>query len=86
MIEHADDYESGKGKHQPKFVRETTDLLTDLPGNGKILADATSVIVTDSGHWLGGRFNVERALLELRPIIEVAEAIPEPRSQRLQNN
>jgi hypothetical protein len=81
MIEHADvNLEAAdKGKPRGGFVRKA-DLLPELPGISGGLADATSTIINNDGHWLGGRLNVERIIAEVRPIYEAAQAIPAPRS------
>ena len=81
MIEHADDYFQGKGQKQASFVREARGILPGLPGAG-VIADATSTVVTDEGHWLGGRLCVERVLAEVRAIAEEAAKIPPPKPTR----
>jgi hypothetical protein len=68
MIEHSDDYLEGKGKKQTAFVREAEGVAVNLPGDRPGIADATSTIVDENGHWLGGRLNVERVLVEVRAI------------------
>ena len=78
MIEHADEYLAGKGRKQDKFVRESPDLLTSIPGDKPGTADATATLIDEKGHWLGGRLNVERVISELRPLIEEAKKIPAP--------
>ncbi len=42
------------------------------------IADATSTIVDKNGHWLGGRLNVERVVVEVRSIAAAAAQIPAP--------
>lgn len=74
MIEHAhgnDGYLAGGGNHPEKFVREGA----PKPG---ISADATSTIVDESGHWLGGRLCVERVMEEVSAIYEEAKKLPVP--------
>ena len=78
MIEHADDYQQGGGNNPDKFVREAVGVATDLPGDKPGTADATSTIIDKNGHWLGGRFNVERAIKEIRAIQDEANKIPPP--------
>ena len=78
MIEHAREYEKGGGKHPEEFVREAVGVAECLPGDRPGTADATSTIVDNNGHWLGGRFSVERALVEIRAIQEVAAKRPPP--------
>ena len=78
MIEHADEYLGGEGRKQATFVREATGVAVDLPGYQPGTADATSLVIDNNGHWLGGRLNVERALLEIRAMLAVAEKIPAP--------
>jgi hypothetical protein len=78
MIEHADKYIAGEGLRQDKFVREAEGVATNLPGDRPGQADATSLVVDNNGHWLGGRLNVERALAEARAILAEAEKIPQP--------
>jgi hypothetical protein len=79
MIEHSDDYEQGKGREQASFVREGPEV--NLPGDRPGTADATSTIINNEGHWLGGRLCVEKAMAELRAIATEAEKIPAPRSK-----
>jgi hypothetical protein len=67
MVEHSDDYEQGKGKDQANYVRQGPEL--NLPGDQPGTADATSTIVNDEGHWLGGRLCVEKALPCLRRLL-----------------
>jgi hypothetical protein len=78
MIEHADEYIEGKGRKQAGFVREAEGVTTDLPGDAPGIADATSTIVDKNGHWLGGRLNVERVIVEVRAIAAAAAQIPAP--------
>jgi hypothetical protein len=78
MIEHADAYIEGKGHKQAQFVREAEGVAANLPGDAPGIADATSTIVDDNGHWLGGRLNVERVIAEVRFIVEMATQIPAP--------
>jgi hypothetical protein len=82
MIEHADQYMAGEGRKQDKFVRDAEGVAMHLPGDKPGRADATSLIVDGNGHWLGGRFNVEHALLEVRAIWAEAEKIPSPQPSR----
>ena len=79
MIEHADTNLEAANKGTPRggFVR-TSNLLPDLPGDSRGSADATSTIIDQDGHWLGGRLNVERVIAEVRLIHEAAKAIPPP--------
>jgi hypothetical protein len=81
MIEHAEtNLEAAKkGKPRGGFVRKSN-LLSNLPGDRHGTADATSTIIDNDGHWLGGRLNVERVISEVRPIYEAAQAIPPPSS------
>jgi hypothetical protein len=78
MIEHADRYIEGKGRKQAGFVREVEGVATDLPGDAPGIADATSTIVDKNGHWLGGRLNVERVMIEVRAIAAAAAQILAP--------
>jgi hypothetical protein len=78
MIEHSDDYQKGGGYHPDKFVHEATNVATNLPGDKPGTADATSTIIDENGHWLGGRFNVERAVIEIRLIQDEVNKIPAP--------
>jgi hypothetical protein len=71
MIEHSDEYADGNGRHQSKFVR------SGAPQPG-FTADATSTVIDNNGHWLGGRLNVERAMAELRVIFDELEKVPIP--------
>jgi hypothetical protein len=82
MIEHADDYLTGKGQKQQAFIREAEGLLTNLPGDKPGLVDATSDIIDGSGHWLGGRLSVEKAIEEAGALLVEAEKIPPPVSPR----
>jgi hypothetical protein len=76
MIEHADEYLSGGGHKQGQFVRDVD--LPGIPGKpGRV--DATSTIISNAGHLLGGRLNVELALAEVKAIWVEAEKIPYPR-------
>ena len=81
MIEHAEKNLDAAAKGTPRggFVRKSN-LLSDLPGDSQGEADATSTIIDNNGHWLGGRLNVERVIAEVRPIYEAATAIPPPSS------
>jgi hypothetical protein len=81
MIEHAEKNQDAADKGTPRggFVRKSN-LLSDLPGNSPGTADATSTIIDNDGHWLGGRLNVERVVAEVRPIYDAAQAIPLPSS------
>ena len=81
MIEHADDYLEGKGHNQAGFIREAEGVATNLPGNAPGIADATSTIIDNNGHWLGGRLNVERVIAEVRAIADIAAQIPTPSSR-----
>jgi len=74
MIEHShgnDGYLSGGGNHPEKFVRDGA----PKPG---ITADATSTIIDENGHWLGGRLCVERVWEEVSEIYHKAIEIPPP--------
>jgi len=79
MIEHADTNVAAAKKGTPRggFVRKSN-LLPELPGSSGGTADATALLIDQNGHWLGGRLNVERVMAEVRPIYEVARAIPPP--------
>lgn len=79
MIEHAEDYLEGKGRNQAAFVREAEGVAAAIPGSSPGIADATSTIVDENGHWLGGRLNVERVIAEVRLIAEEAAKIAVPR-------
>lgn|GEM_PF-5174154 len=68
MIEHDEEYFEGNGRKQNEFVRQ----------NDGGSADASSVIVTSEGHFLGGRFIVEKAIAELEVIYAVVASVPEP--------
>ncbi|MGO8738542.1 hypothetical protein [Rhodoblastus sp.] len=54
------------------------DLLRELPGSSGGISDATSLIVNDKGHWIGGRLRVEGVLFEVNKIYEAALTIPAP--------
>jgi len=41
MIEHSDDYDSGRGKHPDRYVREAEGFGANLPGDRPGTADAT---------------------------------------------
>lgn len=74
MIEHShgnDGYLAGGGNHPEKFVRDGA----PKPG---ITADATSTIIDENGHWLGGRLCVERVMKEVSEIYQEARKIPPP--------
>jgi hypothetical protein len=77
MIEHSEINLAAAKKGTPRggFIRKS-DLLRELPGSRGGTADATSLIVDQDGHWLGGRLNVECIIAEVRPIYEAAQAIP----------
>ncbi len=81
MIEHVEKNLEAANKGTPRggFVRKSN-LLSNLPGNRQGSADATSTIIDNDGHWLGGRLNVERVIAEVHPIYEAAQAIPPPSS------
>lgn len=81
MVEHADTNLEATNKGTPRggFVRKSN-LLPELPGSSGGSADATSTIINNDGHWLGGRLNVEKVIAEVRLIYEAAQAIPPPRS------
>jgi len=74
MIEHShgnDGYLAGGGNHPDRFVRDGA----PKPG---ITADATSTIIDENGHWLGGRLCVELVLEEVSQIFKEAKKIPPP--------
>ena len=79
MIEHADRNIAAQKRGTPRggFVRKSS-LLPEIPGSSAGAADATSVVIDQKGHWLGGRFNVERAIVEVRAMYDAAAAIPPP--------
>jgi hypothetical protein len=79
MIEHAITNLDAAARGMPRsgFIKKS-DAGSELPGDKRGIADATSVIIDKDGHWLGGRLNVERVIAELRPIYEAAQAIPPP--------
>jgi hypothetical protein len=81
MIEHEEKNLDAANKGTPRggFVRKSN-LLSDLPGDSPGAADATSTIIDNDGHWLGGRLNVEQVIAEVGPIFEAAQAIPPPSS------
>jgi hypothetical protein len=81
MIEHSEINLAAAKKGTPRggFVRKSN-LLPELPGSQGGIADATSLIINQDGHWLGGRLNVERIIAEVRPIYEVAQGLPAPSS------
>jgi len=64
LIEHADEYFSGRGKHRDQWEHHDT-------ARG-IITDASCTEINKDGHWLGGRFNVERAIAEVEVIAEEA--------------
>lgn len=71
MIEHAygkDGYLAGGGRHRDKFVRQ----------EANIVADATSTVIKDDGHWLGNRLCVEKVVDELRAIHQEAAKLEAP--------
>lgn len=68
MVEHSDEYFSGRGKHKERWIR------SDSPFVGSS-ADPTSTIVNEEGHWLGGRLNVEKIILEVCFIQDAAKNI-----------
>jgi hypothetical protein len=78
MVEHAEEYLEGKGRKQDVFVREAEGIATSLPGTSPGIADVTSTVIDENGHWIGGRLNVERAIAEVRLIAEEAKKIPAP--------
>jgi hypothetical protein len=80
MIEHADQYIEGKGRKQADFVREAEEVGTNLPGDAPGIADATSTVIDDKGHWLGGRLNVEQVIAEVRSMAEEVKKLPAPRA------
>jgi hypothetical protein len=84
MVEHGDKNLQAANKGTPRggFVRKSN-LLPELPGSSGGLADATSTIINDEGHWLGGRLNVEKIIEEVRLIYNAAQAIPPPYSSGL---
>ena len=79
MIEHADKNLQAAAKGTPRggFARKSG-AAADLPGNAHGIADATSTVVDNDGHWLGGRLNVERVVVELRDLLEAAKAVQPP--------
>jgi hypothetical protein len=78
MVEHAEEYLAGQGRNQSAFLREAEGVATNLPGSSPGIADATSTIIDENGHWIGGRLNVERVIAEVRLIAEEAAKIPAP--------
>lgn len=82
MVEHTDRNLEAVRKGTPcgGFVRRSN-LLPNLPGDSRGSSDATSTIIDQDGHWLGGRLNVERVIAEVRLIYEAAQAIPSPVSR-----
>jgi methionyl-tRNA synthetase len=82
MIEHADEYLAGGGRKRESFVRVAENITLNMPvGLQPGKADATSLIIDQNGHWLGGRLNVEKVLAEVQAILAVAEKIPQPKSK-----
>ncbi|MDQ7735459.1 hypothetical protein QT231_22385 [Halomonas sp. SpR1] len=74
LVEHThgrNGYIAGWGNNPDRYERR------DGPQPG-VLADATSTIINEKGHWLGGRLCVETIHLEVSRIIEVAKTIPAP--------
>ncbi|MEX0793864.1 MAG: hypothetical protein WD045_12060 [Pirellulaceae bacterium] len=74
MIEHTeglDGYRAGGGHLKDQFVRE------NAPITG-CSADATSTVINNDGHWLGGRLCVEFAVNEFKTIQREAEKVPPP--------
>jgi hypothetical protein len=84
MVEHAEMNLQAASKGTPRggFVRKSN-LLPELPGNSGGLADATSTITNNEGHWLGGCLNVEKIIEEVQLIYDAAQAIPPPYSSGL---
>lgn len=78
-IEHADQNFAAekRGKSRSGFVRKSS-AAANLPGDERGIADATSTIIDDDGHWLGGRLNVERVIVELRLLFEAVKNVPPP--------
>jgi hypothetical protein len=79
MIEHADKNVAAQNRGTPRggFVRKSN-LLPELPGSRPGTVDAISLIGDQDGHWLGGRLNVERTVVDVRPIHQAAQKIPQP--------
>jgi hypothetical protein len=84
MVEHADTNLQAASKGTPRggFVRKSN-LLPELPGSSGGLADATSTIINNEGHWLGGRLNVEKIIAEVQLIYDAVQATPPPYSSGL---
>jgi hypothetical protein len=84
MVEHADTNLQAASKGTPRggFVRKSN-LLPELPGSSGGSADATSTIIYNEGHWLGGRLNVEKIIEEVQLIYDAAQTIPPPYSSGL---
>ncbi|MCC7045185.1 MAG: hypothetical protein IT562_00600 [Alphaproteobacteria bacterium] len=79
MIEHDEEYLAGSGWKQGKFLRSME--VPGIPRTEPGIADATAMIVTKDGHFLGARFHVEAALVELEKIAQAADNLPMPRRQ-----
>src|SRR6516162_8760828 len=75
MVEHAEMNLQAVSKGTPRggFVRKSN-LLPELPGNSGGLADATSTITNNEGHWLGGCLKVEKIIEEVQLIYDAAQA------------
>lgn len=79
MLEHAEGYlmTGGQGEFPSQFTRDNTPPSA-VPGDEGGTADATSIIRDSRGVWLGGRFNVQKALAETRAIQAAALTVETP--------
>ena len=80
MVEHEDEYLSGRGRKQDDFFRTENHLDDFFPGDQAGIAAAGSLFRDSRGHWLGGRLNVERVASELASLLAEAQKIPIPPS------
>lgn len=78
MILHIDDYTAGRGRKQMDFLRKDESQDRSLPGDSSGILDASATIISNGEIWMGGRLNVERAIIELRPLVQAAKDIPPP--------
>lgn len=65
MKEHDDEYILGKGNRQDSFITESDDFV----------ADATSTIINQGSHLIGGKINVEKTIEVYRNILSSVELI-----------
>lgn len=67
MNEHDISYYQGKGHKQKDFVKA-------IEGNESIVSDATSTIILEEGYLIGGRLNLEKAMIHLKDIYPIIES------------